>query len=81
MTSGSLQSNPGVVLMVAESKEKKIEAMYNEKNRRIARQTALKAAVNVVSMSEPCKFDHPEQLMRRVLVVAEEFYKWLEGSK
>jgi hypothetical protein len=62
----------------AEGRNRKIEAMYREKNDRIAKQVALKAAVDVVSIAEPCRLDHPEQLMRRVLVVADEFYRWLK---
>lgn len=65
----------------AEVRSRKIEAMYREKNDRIAKQVALKAAVDVVSMAEPCKLDHPEHLMRRVLVVADEFYKWLREAE
>jgi len=60
---------------------KRIEEMHREKNRRIARQVALKAAVDVVCTSEPCKFHKPEKLSEMVVEVAEEFYKWLEGRE
>ncbi|RLI81944.1 hypothetical protein DRP07_06260 [Archaeoglobales archaeon] len=61
-------------------REELIEKMHIEKNRRIARQTALKSAVAVISIPEQCRLDHPEQLARRILLVADEFYRWLEGD-
>ncbi len=60
---------------------KRIEEMHREKNRRIAKQVALKAAVDVVSISEPSKLLSPEKLSRKVVDVAEEFYRWLEGRE
>jgi hypothetical protein len=57
-----------------------IEKMHIKKNKRIARQTALNSAIAIVSISEQCRLEHPEHLGRRVLSLADEFYKWLEDN-
>lgn|GEM_PF-1763775 len=61
------------------SKDERIEKMYREKQERIARHTALKAAINIVALSEHSKLADAEKTAGKVLDLAERFYEWLRG--
>jgi hypothetical protein len=61
------------------SKEERIEKMYREKQERIARHTALKLAVEVVTASEQSRLSTPDKNASKVLELAERFYEWLRG--
>ena len=62
------------------SREERIEKMYREKER-IARHTALKLAVEVVTVSEQSRLSSPDRNAGKVVEVAERFYDWLRGER
>ncbi len=63
------------------SREERIEKMYREKQERIARHTALKLAVEVVTASEQSRLSSPDKNAGKVVEVAERFYDWLRGER
>ena len=63
------------------SRDEKIERMYREKQERIARHTALKLAVEVVTASEQSRLSSPDKNVSKVLEVADRFYGWLRRDR
>ncbi len=63
------------------SRDERIEKMYREKQERIARHTALKLAVEVVTASEQTRLSSPDKNASKVVEVAERFYEWLRRDR